>query len=1191
MTVNFRERRNDSLKYLHVIDENYYLIQETDRLFFTTREGQYDRLTNNSFEFPEWNVHNMKRERISIHSDKSIVAVAKPRNIIFLRRTNQRTIDMKGEILVSNSQNVNDVEIHFHPVKSHLLCFMNNRSLSILDFNLAMSSSSSYSMNYVNQYIDDFRSAVWHSDNSLLVSYGKEMMSILDLRERYHRTSESVTDNHLCTLRLKKYNSNTSTFISTCECESNVWRLWDIRQLTKPIYCHSMENHRILDIQWNSIVESNLFATLYSPNNSNGSNKLHLFSVERINLFNENDRFPSVDIQPSTIFEDQNGAEICSFEWCSTKTNKELNLLKLTQKDEIVVTPTSSTSSSDQQDYLMDQPVRHKRSVHHIERYSVADKLIFGIRRDMLFWLNGKNVNIFVNKTPYNALQAMKDKKLSSTGFTTTTDVNLNITKYQTDFFALESIDLIFRASKLYGIKAIDDCCEMVQGNTELFFAWDIFRKDINVSHPFFFGISDVPEEFNFQFGDEIFRHIWKTTKRIPSVRTYIPGKSNLMRDDSDTSKDDDNEKKINKKSTMRKIYVEICQVSEKKQREDIDVRFATYVFSLDMSSALVLDTKLSIECELMKIIILNYLVIVDKKQAENEEDFILSTKPCKINAQQYRWQFDAIQVLYHPYLPINRSNLQSGSSSTTTPLRNRSNERDRKRNNLIDKTSEKMTKITEEPDDDIPFTYHHCVDTSNQYEERQQQKFHSSYVRNVILFLSYMLRQAVKPIEEQEEKKLIGIFQTIFSELIAFGCYEPEYFENGRNSIKLSDNEREVCRKFKHIYNEEISQYGRICLFLSQLIHLIHMKRTKSLNFLQDLLNSIERDLGAIDVGLVALTIFLSLPIIVYDDNLSLIDRIPLAFTYLPSNVLKNFIHDQQILNQLDGNLIGLIFSGMNEQYFLPLAQSYIDRTGDVQTIIYLTVRSKKWNLIKHRLSQQWISQYRQFLNLNKCWKERCLFDVWRNNLIRCVAASTLQSTSEKNDNNASTIATTLGLAHQLENYLPTDTTSTEHRPTVLCNFCSRPISLLGYRKTQWDKMTIFKHFTKHGRRMDHFDQSVNLPSSKVGRVNAALCPHCQNSLPRCSICYLHLGSLSSTDNSNQNLRSQMDNGVISELHGTLNDSGYLPIDAWFTWCQTCLHGGHYSHIDEWFKKHEQCPVLDCKCTCRIMESSDYDV
>jgi hypothetical protein len=40
-----------------------------------------------------------------------------------------------------------------------------------------------------------------------------------------------------------------------------------------------------------------------------------------------------------------------------------------------------------------------------------------------------------------------------------------------------------------------------------------------------------------------------------------------------------------------------------------------------------------------------------------------------------------------------------------------------------------------------------------------------------------------------------------------------------------------------------------------------------------------------------------------------------------------------------------------------------------------------------------------------------------------------------------------------------------------------------------------------------------------------------------------------------------------------------------WFSWCQTCKHGGHIKHLIKWFNDHDKCPFLHCKCQCLNLE------
>lgn len=41
-----------------------------------------------------------------------------------------------------------------------------------------------------------------------------------------------------------------------------------------------------------------------------------------------------------------------------------------------------------------------------------------------------------------------------------------------------------------------------------------------------------------------------------------------------------------------------------------------------------------------------------------------------------------------------------------------------------------------------------------------------------------------------------------------------------------------------------------------------------------------------------------------------------------------------------------------------------------------------------------------------------------------------------------------------------------------------------------------------------------------------------------------------------------------------------------WFTWCQSCHHGGHSQHIEEWFHSNIECPVTGCTCKCPTLDS-----
>ncbi|KAG2365391.1 hypothetical protein BDR07DRAFT_1398968 [Suillus spraguei] len=109
-----------------------------------------------------------------------------------------------------------------------------------------------------------------------------------------------------------------------------------------------------------------------------------------------------------------------------------------------------------------------------------------------------------------------------------------------------------------------------------------------------------------------------------------------------------------------------------------------------------------------------------------------------------------------------------------------------------------------------------------------------------------------------------------------------------------------------------------------------------------------------------------------------------------------------------------------------------------------------------------------------------------------------------------------------------------------IRCNYCSKPMNpVLGERQK--------------------------------GRPTA--CPHCNRALPRCSVCLMTLSIVPDCTR----------DAGLAQSQATYQDT----IDDAIVICQTCRHGGHASHILDWFfgedgaRSHGMCPVADCDCHC----------
>ncbi|CAH1154363.1 unnamed protein product [Phaedon cochleariae] len=112
-----------------------------------------------------------------------------------------------------------------------------------------------------------------------------------------------------------------------------------------------------------------------------------------------------------------------------------------------------------------------------------------------------------------------------------------------------------------------------------------------------------------------------------------------------------------------------------------------------------------------------------------------------------------------------------------------------------------------------------------------------------------------------------------------------------------------------------------------------------------------------------------------------------------------------------------------------------------------------------------------------------------------------------------------------------------------VSCNFCGKSIS-------------AFLSGQDRNRQLLH--------KSASGKIKLSSCPNCRKPLPRCAICLQHMGTITAGETGTK----------------------LTPFEEWFSWCQTCRHGGHAGHICEWFEEHQECPVSGCSCRCFAIDA-----
>jgi hypothetical protein len=307
----------------------------------------------------------------------------------------------------------------------------------------------------------------------------------------------------------------------------------------------------------------------------------------------------------------------------------------------------------------------------------------------------------------------------------------------------------------------------------------------------------------------------------------------------------------------------------------------------------------------------------------------------------------------------------------------------------------------------------------------------------------------------------------------------------------------------------------------------------------------------------------------ILNDITLPLSDRLAFACRYLQADELLEFVAQHEEESEQFGRLEGLIVTGINAGG-IRLLQTYLDMTGDIQTLALLAARLPSSYVAKSSRMEKWIQIYKDLLNQWQLFHERARFDVGRSQLEDLLNGfATFSRDCDAEDLQAELSApSTLSVPPQL---------------FVRCNFCNASLSLasllrLGGSHSSW----------------------LNRAKPKL-----TCCPTCRKPLPQCALCLLPFGSLNpyfelahrrsrQTADAVNTLVSSVaadSGGVLKEPktgkneYENLGQLSSIPFVEWFTWCQSCKHGGHAHHLADWFKAHTVCPVTDCNCNCQHLD------
>ena len=229
-------------------------------------------------------------------------------------------------------------------------------------------------------------------------------------------------------------------------------------------------------------------------------------------------------------------------------------------------------------------------------------------------------------------------------------------------------------------------------------------------------------------------------------------------------------------------------------------------------------------------------------------------------------------------------------------------------------------------------------------------------------------------------------------------------------------------------------------------------------------------------------------------EDGLLLLSRVAFAATFLDDESLETYLESEWSGLVSAGRLEALVLSGGDGEV-VEVLQSYLDRTADVQTVSWLSVRILSVEAANSDQVVAWLDSY------------RTLLDQWAMFSLR----------------------TELDIALTTAGCSSLDTSQV----FVCCYFCGKSIS-------PW-----YKGLPKGGQTGSLTRQGVGGNKPKIQS-----CPYCKKPLPRCAVCLVNMGTASGTNSANiENITSSVRDVKLT------NFSSWF---TWCQTCRHGGHAGH---------------------------------
>ena len=289
--------------------------------------------------------------------------------------------------------------------------------------------------------------------------------------------------------------------------------------------------------------------------------------------------------------------------------------------------------------------------------------------------------------------------------------------------------------------------------------------------------------------------------------------------------------------------------------------------------------------------------------------------------------------------------------------------------------------------------------------------------------------------------------------------------------------------------------------------------------------------------------------------------DGLAMACRFLPDAELRALLPRLTACAVESGALQGIALTGMAGRSTLSLLQAHVDRTVDVQSAVLLLAEGTP-KLLGRAQPCQWLAAYRDLLNVWQLHHMRCRLDI-------AIAARLRQTSAISVGGGAAPAAAAAAAAAASISMPPIQV-------AAKCKFCNAALTTGGggggggTPRSAQPPMMLARAAESTLRRV-------------ATKPNA--CPKCKKPLPRCAVCLQHIGCPDPTDTPPAAVVACAAAAAPTSDAPRVWKASSSTFSHWTVWCQSCGHGGHADHMQQWFERHTECPVWDCKCRCKLRD------